>query len=122
MHITDNTSQLGAQLANQQGLMAGSSGKIVFLLSRRSPVIGRCAGAVAVREVDPRDRSSTHRSGVGGRLVDTCAGQLGSQVARESDNTGTIVCRTLFASGTSETSGDGTRRSAYGGLSDIERT
>ena len=37
------------------GLMAGSSGKIVFLLSRMSPVIRRCAGAVAKGEVDPLD-------------------------------------------------------------------
>jgi hypothetical protein len=32
--------------------MAGSSGKIIFLLSRMSPVIRTCAGVVAVREVD----------------------------------------------------------------------
>jgi PAS domain S-box-containing protein len=41
--------------------------------------------------VDPR-RSD---SGLGGRLVDTFARQLGGQVARESGNTGTIVCLTL---------------------------
>ena len=40
---------------------------------------------------DPR-RSD---SGLGGRLVDTFARQLGGQVARESGNTGTIVCLTL---------------------------
>jgi PAS domain S-box-containing protein len=34
-------------------------------------------------------------SGIGGRLVDTFARQLGGQVARESGNTGTIVCLTL---------------------------
>jgi two-component sensor histidine kinase/CRP-like cAMP-binding protein len=34
-------------------------------------------------------------SGLGGRLVDTFARQLGGQVARESGNTGTIVCLTL---------------------------
>ena len=35
--------------------MAGSSGKIIFLLSRMSPVIRTCAGVVAVREADPWD-------------------------------------------------------------------
>ena len=44
--------------------MAGSSGKIVFLLSRMSPVIRRCAGAVAVREVDPLDLVETIREGL----------------------------------------------------------
>jgi two-component sensor histidine kinase len=34
-------------------------------------------------------------SGLGGRLVDTFARHLGGQVARESGNTGTIVCLTL---------------------------
>ena len=33
--------------------MAGSLGKIIFLLSRMSPVIRTCAGVVAVREADP---------------------------------------------------------------------
>jgi PAS domain-containing protein len=33
--------------------------------------------------------------GLGGRLVDTFARQLGGQVARESGDTGTIVCLTL---------------------------
>jgi two-component sensor histidine kinase len=41
--------------------------------------------------VDPR-RSD---SGLGGRLVDNFARQLGGRVARESGNTGTIVCLTL---------------------------
>jgi two-component sensor histidine kinase len=41
--------------------------------------------------VDPRRADS----GLGGRLVDTFARQLGGQVARESGNTGTIVCLTL---------------------------
>jgi hypothetical protein len=40
---------------------------------------------------DPRRADS----GLGGRLVDTFAQQLGGQVARESGNTGTIVCLTL---------------------------
>ena len=34
-------------------------------------------------------------AGLGGRLVDTFARQLGGRVARESGNTGTIVCLTL---------------------------
>ena len=34
-------------------------------------------------------------SGLGGRLVDTFARQLGGQVARDSGNAGTIVCLTL---------------------------
>jgi PAS domain S-box-containing protein len=41
--------------------------------------------------LDPRRGDS----GVGGRLVDTFARQLGGQVARESGNTGTIVCLAL---------------------------
>ena len=40
---------------------------------------------------DPRRADS----GLGGRLVDTFARHLGGQVARESGNTGTIVCLTL---------------------------
>jgi two-component sensor histidine kinase len=40
---------------------------------------------------DPRRADS----GLGGRLVDTFAQQLGGQVARESGNTGTTVCLTL---------------------------
>ena len=40
---------------------------------------------------DPRRADS----GLGGRLVDTFARQLGGQVARESGSTGTIVCLTL---------------------------
>jgi chemotaxis protein methyltransferase CheR len=40
---------------------------------------------------DPRRADS----GLGGRLVDTFARQLGGQVVRESGNTGTIVCLTL---------------------------
>jgi hypothetical protein len=75
--------------------MAGSSGKIIFLLSRMSPVIRRCAGAVALRAVDPRDRSSTYRFRVAGRLVEGLAQQLGGQVEWESGNKGTIVCLTL---------------------------
>ena len=63
MYITDSTSQLGT-IGKPAGLMAGSSGKIVFLLSRMSPVIRRCAGAVAVREVDPRDLVETLREGL----------------------------------------------------------
>ena len=59
--------------------MAGSSGKIIFLLSRMSPVIRRCAGAVALRAVDPRDRFSPYRFRVGGRLVEGLAQQLGGQ-------------------------------------------
>jgi PAS domain S-box-containing protein len=41
--------------------------------------------------VDPRRADS----GLGGRLVDTFARQLGGQVERKSDNKGTIVCLTL---------------------------
>jgi len=41
--------------------------------------------------VDPRRADS----GLGGRLVDTFARQLGGQIARESGNKGTIVCLTL---------------------------
>jgi PAS domain S-box-containing protein len=41
--------------------------------------------------VDPRRADS----GLGGRLVETFARQLGGKVARESGNTGTIVCLTL---------------------------
>jgi hypothetical protein len=75
--------------------MAGSSGKIIFLLSRMSPVIRRCAGVVAVREVDPRIDPRRTDSGVSGRLVEDSAQQLGSQVEWESGNMGTIVCLTL---------------------------
>ena len=42
-----------------------------------------------------RGRSRRADSGLGGRLVDTFARQLGGQVARESGNTGTSVCLTL---------------------------
>jgi two-component sensor histidine kinase len=41
--------------------------------------------------VDPRRADS----GVGGRLVEIFARQLGGQVERESGNNGTIVCLTL---------------------------
>lgn len=41
--------------------------------------------------IDPRRTDS----GLGGRLVDTFARQLGGQIARESGNKGTIVCLTL---------------------------
>ncbi len=34
-------------------------------------------------------------SGLGGRLVETFARQLGGKVARESGNKGTVVCLTL---------------------------
>jgi PAS domain S-box-containing protein len=44
--------------------MAGSSGKILFLLPRLSPLIKGCAGAVAVREVDPWDLVETVREGL----------------------------------------------------------
>jgi two-component sensor histidine kinase len=40
---------------------------------------------------DPRRADS----GLGGRLVDALARQLGGQVARKSGDTGTIVCLTL---------------------------
>jgi PAS domain-containing protein len=43
--------------------MAGSSGKIAFLLST-SPLIRRRAGAVAVSEVDPWDLVATVREGL----------------------------------------------------------
>jgi nitrogen-specific signal transduction histidine kinase len=48
-----------------------------------------------VRAADPRHRSSTHDSGVGGRLVERLAQQLGGQVEWESGNKRTIVCLTL---------------------------
>jgi PAS domain-containing protein len=44
--------------------MAGSSGKIVFLLSRMSPFIRSGTGAVAVHDVDPRDLVETVREGL----------------------------------------------------------
>jgi hypothetical protein len=43
--------------------MAGSSGKIVFLLSGMSPVVKKCAGVAAVLEVAPRDLVGTVREG-----------------------------------------------------------
>jgi hypothetical protein len=51
------------------------------------------AGGFKPSAADVRPRRAD--SGLGGRLVDTFAQQLGGQVARESGNTGTIVCLTM---------------------------
>jgi PAS domain S-box-containing protein len=58
MYMTDTTSQ-PEHNGPSAGLMAGSSGRIVFLA-----VEDGCAGAVAVREVDPRDLVETVREGL----------------------------------------------------------
>jgi signal transduction histidine kinase len=58
---------------------------------KRSPGKLRLTVSDDGKGFDPR-RSD---SGLGGRLVDTFARQLGGQVARESGDTGTIVCLTL---------------------------
>jgi hypothetical protein len=79
MYITDNTRLNGAQSANRQELTVGSSGKIVSLLSRRRPssegVRQRLPCAMSTLGIDPRRTDS----GVGGRLVDGFARQLGGQ-------------------------------------------
>src|ERR1700730_9829228 len=64
MYITDSTSQLGHNWQIRRadgGILVARS---YFLLSGMSPVIRRCAGAVAVREVDPPDLVETLRKGL----------------------------------------------------------
>jgi PAS domain S-box-containing protein len=52
--------------------------------------------AVLLQELDGRGADPRRAdSGLGGRLIDIFAQQLGGEVARESGNTGTIVCLTL---------------------------
>jgi two-component sensor histidine kinase len=65
-------------------------GTVVVTLER---ILGELRLTVADdgQGADPRRADS----GLGGRLIDTLALQLGGQVARESGNTGTIVCLTL---------------------------
>ena len=74
--------------------MVGSFGKIIMFLSRMSPVIKRCAGVVAAREVDLGIDPRRADSGVCGWLVGGFAQQLGGQVAWENGSKGTIVCLT----------------------------
>ena len=67
-----------------------TKGTVVVTL-KRIPGELRLTVADDGQGADPRRADS----GLGGRLVDTFARQLGGQVARESGNTGTIVCLTL---------------------------
>lgn len=63
----------------------------VLVTLKRIPGELRLTVADDGKGLDPRRADS----GLGGRLVDTFARQLGGQVARESGNTGTIVSLTL---------------------------
>ena len=67
-----------------------TKGTVVVTL-KRIPGELRLTVADDGQGADPRRADS----GLGGRLVDTFAQQLGGQVARESGNTGTIVCLTM---------------------------
>jgi PAS domain S-box-containing protein len=67
-----------------------TSGTVVVTL-KRIPGELRLTVADDGQGTDPRRADS----GLGGRLVDAFARQLGGQVARESGSTGTIVCLTL---------------------------
>ena len=76
--------------------MAGSLGKIIFLLSRMSPVIRTCAGVVAVREADPWGLILNAR--IPGSVAGWSKALPNSSAARssgESGNNRTVVCPTL---------------------------
>jgi hypothetical protein len=75
--------------------MAGSSGKIVFLLSRMSPSPGGEQEPLPCAELTLGIDPTRTDSGVGGRLVERSAQQLDGQVERESGNKRTAVCPTL---------------------------
>ena len=55
--------ELESATRRQGGRWSGFSSRIVFLLTRPSPALRRCAGT-AVREVDPLDLVETIREGV----------------------------------------------------------
>jgi hypothetical protein len=83
-------------IGKSAGLMAGSCGKVVFLLSRMSPPSSEGAQeplpcAQLTLGIDPRRTDSR----VGGRLGEGFAQQLGGRAERESGNKETIVCLTL---------------------------
>ena len=65
MYIADSAAYTGLESGTrrQGGRWSGFSSRIVFLLTRPSPAIRRCAGT-AVCEVDPLDLVETIREGV----------------------------------------------------------
>jgi PAS domain S-box-containing protein len=77
-----------------------NSAKYAFPRETRGTIVvtlKRTPGELRLTVADDGQGSDPRRadSGLGGRLVDAFARQLGGQVARESGNIGTIVCLTL---------------------------